>query len=93
MDAPIQDDNIPTTEHINAIGADGEDMDVVMSSHAAAGEKNKEKEIHFSDCELPQAVLIRLLKSAMPVGTKLSKESVGAISKAAGIFIMYLSAW
>jgi DNA polymerase epsilon subunit 3 len=69
----------------------GDSSSKVAGEQTPAKKVEKEKEVAFSECELPPSIVLKLLKSALPVGTKVSKEAVGAFSKAAGIFVMYLS--
>ncbi|KAI8150156.1 histone-fold-containing protein [Fennellomyces sp. T-0311] len=45
----------------------------------------------IEDNELPKANISRVLKSALPPGTALQKEAKVAVSKAATVFINYLS--
>ncbi|ACI65003.1 predicted protein, partial [Thalassiosira pseudonana CCMP1335] len=40
----------------------------------------------------PQACIRRLLKNALPKSTNVSKDSVAALSRACGIFVLYLTA-
>lgn len=44
------------------------------------------------DFEPPQASVQRIIKAALPPNATITKESKAAFSKAAGIFILYLSA-
>ncbi|KAJ6641184.1 DNA polymerase epsilon subunit 3, partial [Pseudolycoriella hygida] len=45
----------------------------------------------IQDLNLPTAVVTRLIKDALPDGTNIGKEARIAISKAASVFIIYLS--
>ncbi|KAI9495306.1 histone-fold-containing protein [Zychaea mexicana] len=45
----------------------------------------------IEDNELPKANISRVLKNALPPGTALQKEAKVAVSKAATVFINYLS--
>lgn len=44
------------------------------------------------DFDIPHASVVRILKSNLPPGVQLSKESRMAFAKSAGIFVMYLTA-
>lgn len=41
------------------------------------------------DLNLPSAVVSRIVKDALPPGTKVSKEAQAAIAKAASVFVLY----
>lgn len=45
----------------------------------------------IQDLNLPTAVVTRLIKDALPDGINIAKEARIAISKAASVFIIYLS--
>ncbi len=45
----------------------------------------------IQDLNLPTAVVTRLIKDALPEGINIAKEARIAISKAASVFIIYLS--
>ena len=57
------------------------------------GEKTKEKENKMPDFEPPQACVQRIIKAALPDNCQITKESKAAFSKAAGIFMIYLTTW
>ena len=44
------------------------------------------------DYELPQASINRIIKNKLPESAQVGKEAKTAFSKAAGIFILYLTA-
>ena len=45
------------------------------------------------DFEPPQACIQRVIKSVLPENAQIMKESKPAYSKAAGIFIIYVTTW
>lgn len=45
-----------------------------------------------SELDLPQASIARIVRSALPPGMSLSRESKLALSKAASVFILYITA-
>eukprot|EP00823_Brevimastigomonas_motovehiculus_P005473 TRINITY_DN4045_c0_g1_i1.p1 TRINITY_DN4045_c0_g1~~TRINITY_DN4045_c0_g1_i1.p1 ORF type:complete len:137 (+),score=39.34 TRINITY_DN4045_c0_g1_i1:91-501(+) len=45
----------------------------------------------MSSLDLPLTPVFRLVKSALPEGTQLGKDSKNALVRAAGVFILYLS--
>ncbi len=45
------------------------------------------------DFEPPQACIQRVIKSVLPENAQIMKESKAAYSKAAGIFIIYVTTW
>ena len=45
------------------------------------------------DFEPPQACIQRVIKSVLPENAQIMKESKQAYSKAAGIFIIYVTTW
>ena len=45
------------------------------------------------DFEPPQACIQRVIKSVLPDNAQVMKESKQAFSKAAGIFIIYVTSW
>ncbi|ORZ03243.1 histone-fold-containing protein, partial [Syncephalastrum racemosum] len=45
----------------------------------------------IEEFELPKANIARVLKQALPAGTALQKDAKTAVSKAATVFITYLS--
>ena len=45
----------------------------------------------FEDLNLPNAVVTRIIKEALPEGVTIGKEARMAVAKAASIFILYLT--
>uniref|UniRef100_A0A9J8BF42 DNA polymerase epsilon subunit 3 n=1 Tax=Cyprinus carpio carpio TaxID=630221 RepID=A0A9J8BF42_CYPCA len=45
------------------------------------------------DLNLPNAVITRIIKEALPDGVNVSKEARKAISQAASIFVLYATSW
>uniref|UniRef100_A0A1B0G1E3 DNA polymerase epsilon subunit 3 n=1 Tax=Glossina morsitans morsitans TaxID=37546 RepID=A0A1B0G1E3_GLOMM len=45
----------------------------------------------IEDLNLPNAVIARLIKEALPDGTNVSKEARAAIARAASIFVIFLT--
>lgn len=46
----------------------------------------------IEDLNLPAAIVTRLIKEALPPGANVSKEARAGISKAASVFVIYLTA-
>ncbi|KAL7491518.1 hypothetical protein ACHAWT_000842 [Skeletonema menzelii] len=63
-----------------------------QKSTAAAAAATKQPASNSSDFEPPAACIRRLLKQTLPKSTNISKDSLSALSRASGIFILYLTA-
>ena len=56
-------------------------------THREAGKGSMSEEF-----DLPKSTVAKVLKENLPAGTKLAKDAHAGFSKAAAVFIMYLSA-
>lgn len=45
------------------------------------------------DLNLPNAVVARIIKEALPTGINVGKDARIAISKAASVFVLYATSW
>lgn len=45
------------------------------------------------DLNLPNAVVTRIIKEAIPPGVNIGKDARLAISKAASVFVLYATSW
>lgn len=45
------------------------------------------------DLNLPNAVVTRIIKEALPSGVNIGKDARLAISKAASVFVLYATSW
>lgn len=45
------------------------------------------------DLNLPNAVVTRIIKEALPTGVNVGKDARLAISKAASVFVLYATSW
>ena len=68
-------------------GADFATRDMEAPDGEAAGASD------VPDFEPPQACIQRVIKSVLPENAQIMKESKAAYSKAAGIFIIYVTTW
>ena len=76
---------LPTAAAEAAVSALGE----VSTSTGETAPSNANANIEF---EPPAACIRRLLKQCLPKSTNVSKDSLAAISRASGIFVLYLTA-
>eukprot|EP00986_Skeletonema_menzelii_P015918 scaffold12987_cov133-Skeletonema_menzelii.AAC.3 len=89
-----------STENHPIIAASAEDPSAASAtsasteqkSTAAAAAATKQPASNSSDFEPPAACIRRLLKQTLPKSTNISKDSLSALSRASGIFILYLTA-
>eukprot|EP00804_Cyclotella_cryptica_P007984 CCRYP_016013-RA/>CCRYP_016013-RA protein AED:0.33 eAED:0.33 QI:308/1/1/1/1/1/4/437/301 len=90
------DDNaVPKSEHVHVEESSPARPETVSSTMAGgttsnAGDAN---EIDYGTWEFepPLANIRRLLKQILPKGTNISKDSVTALSRASGLFVLYLT--
>ncbi|EED95062.1 predicted protein [Thalassiosira pseudonana CCMP1335] len=78
----------------STVGNDGEDIpptSTVAIPNDAASSVTAASGVGGVDWEPPMANIRRLLKQVLPKGTNISKDSVTALSRASGVFVLYLT--